>query len=289
MSTAESRPLSVVVATRNRPDMLRDCLAALRAARRKDDEIIVVDSASTPPLPRSGDDVNLLRCDHKGASAARNLGWRSARHEIVAFVDDDVRVARDWTAHIAASFEDASCAFVTGRLVPDVDCERPVTVADFANPFVIDGTSRGTIGASANCAIRRDALDQLGGFDERLGPGTWFAAAEDLDLFDRLLAAGLIGRHEPGASAVHLQWRRSRHALLLLEWHYGKGMGARLALERRRNRSRARALRREALVAKGVREIGQTLRERYEFGALAAAVRTAGTLYGGAVGRVRLR
>ena len=65
-------------------------------------------------------------------------------------------------------------------------------------------------------------LERIGGFDERLGPGTWTEAAEDLALFDRLLHAGGAGRYEPQALVLHEQWR-ARRAVVRLDWGYGKG------------------------------------------------------------------
>ena len=56
---------------------------------------------------------------------------------------------------------------------------------------------RSAFGAGANWGVRRTGLDAVGGFDERLGPATWFAAAEDADLYDRLVLAGYVGRYCP--------------------------------------------------------------------------------------------
>lgn len=280
-----SPPLSVVVPTRDRPDLLAGCLAALTAALRPGDELIVVDSASRGT--RTGEAARTagaacLRADRPGASYARNLGWRAAGRRVVAFVDDDVRVEPGWAAALAAAFADPVVGFVTGRVgVPPAQAGvvRPVAVKDDPHPHPVDADTRGTVGASANLAVRRDALAAVAGFDERLGPGTRAAAAEDLDLFDRLLAAGYRGRYEPAARAVHEQWR-SRPALLRLDFGYGVGAGVRLARLARRDRRRAAALAAEALWGNGLRVVAGDLRRRYEFGALTTAVRMLGTLVG---------
>jgi len=276
--------LSVVVPTRDRPGHLAGCLAALRAELGPSDELLVVDSASRVPVPGA------LRCDLPGASRARNAGWRAARHPLVAFVDDDVQVLPGWADAMVRALGRAD--WVAGAVgVPpgQEDRERPVAVTTLTAPVALTAGTRGTLGASANLGVRRSALLAVGGFDERLGPGTWTRAAEDLDLLDRLLAAGHEGWFEPDARAVHDQWR-GRRALLRLDHGYGIGLGARLVLLRRRGqRGRARAVVRDAVWSGTVVTGWGDLRRRYEFGVLLAAVRLAGVLRGLVRGAAVLR
>jgi len=283
-------PLSVVVPTRDRIELLTGCLAALAADLDVGDELLVVDSASGDPTAvaavagRQGG--RAVRCDVPGTSRARNAGWRAATHQVVGFVDDDVRVHPGWADAIVAGFADQATGFVTGRVVvPDHqrDAERPVAVSSRTERQVLHSGLDGDLGASANLAVRRSALEDIGGFDESLGPGTWAASAEDLDLFDRLFRAGLRGLFEPAAVAEHDQWR-SRGQLLRLDWRYGKGMGVRLARLARWDRPRARRLFREAVVTQGVRPVLDDLRRGYEFGAATVATRTAGTIVGRVAG-----
>ncbi|HVS67844.1 MAG TPA: glycosyltransferase [Mycobacteriales bacterium] len=286
------QPLSVVVPTRDRPEMLERCLVALRADLADGDEIVVVDSASADPAPvaaaaeRAGG--RLVRCDRPGASLARNAGWRAANHELVGFVDDDVRVTPGWSAGLVNAFDDPDVEFVTGRVVVPADqrdAERPVAITSRTESEVLHAGLSGDLGASANLAVRRRALAAVDGFDETLGPGSWAASAEDLDLFDRLFRAGYLGRYEPTAVAEHDQWR-SRAQLVRLDWRYGKGMGVRLARLARWDRPRARRLLREALIEQGVRPVLNDLRHGYEFGAITVATRTLATVLGLVVGTI---
>jgi glycosyltransferase involved in cell wall biosynthesis len=285
-------PLSVVVPTRNRPEMLERCLAALRADLTAGDEIVVVDSASTDAAAvaavAQGANVRLVRCDRPGASLARNAGWRAAGNELVGFVDDDVRVLPGWSAGLVNAFDDSDVEFVTGRVVVPADqlaAERPVAISSRTEREVLYAGLSGDLGASANLAVRRRALVAVDGFDETLGPGSWAAAAEDLDLFDRLFRAGYAGLFEPSAAAEHDQWR-TRAQLVRLDWRYGKGMGVRLARLARWDRPRARRLLREAVVEQGVRPVLDDVRHGYEFGAITVATRTLATVLGLAVGTV---
>src|SRR5439155_5962763 len=100
------QPLTVVIATRNRPELLKRCLEIILADARDGDEVVVVDSASsTDETARvaASYGVRYLRLDVPGVSRARNAGWRSASNELVAFVDDDVRVHPGWRDAMSAA------------------------------------------------------------------------------------------------------------------------------------------------------------------------------------------
>ena len=276
----------VVVATRDRPELLRGCLEALVRSVASPDEVTVVDSCSkgaeTGELAR-GFGVRVLRAGRPGASMARNLGWRSVSSEVVAFVDDDVRVAPGWAPALRRSFrEHPDAGFLTGRLrlkTEERGVGRPVAIFDEESAFEIHTGTVADLGHGANLAVRRTALEAVGGYDELLGPGARWHAAEDLDLLDRLLAGGVTGRYEPAAEAFHEQWRR-KGDLLKLEWRYGVGQGARLARLRHSDVSRFRSISRIAWWDMGMRSVGDCLKAGYEFGAVSALVRMAGTAVG---------
>ncbi|MFN2538554.1 MAG: glycosyltransferase family 2 protein [Mycobacteriales bacterium] len=235
--------LTVIVPTRDRPELLRRCLAALQAELRDGDRLLVVDSCPAQHPARAVAEpygAEVLLATAPGTSLARNLGWRAAKTEQVAFVDDDVLVAPGWRTALLAPAAD----FVLGRVEQPPDDrphERPVSLADRHVGTVVDRRGPLIPGIAGNLRVRRGALESVGGFDERLGPASWFGSGEDLDLFDRLLLAGHRGWFEPAALAWHVQWRDDAQALRL-HWAYGKGMGARLARLARTDRPRARLL-----------------------------------------------
>jgi GT2 family glycosyltransferase len=254
--------LTVVLPTRDRPEMMERAARSIRLSLRPDDELIVVDSRSRPPV--HVEDGLLVRCEQVGASRARNAGWRAARHPVVAFVDDDVVVDVGWAEAIATAFDThPDAGFITGRLAPLTPVDYPVAVKDDASAAALTWASAGVLGHGANMAVRRSALVGVGGWDELLGAGARFRAAEDLDLMDRLLAAGWTGRYEPAAMAWHDQWR-SKGERLVLAWRYGVGMGARIAKLQRRDPARAAAMAREALWEHGVRDASFHARRGYK-------------------------
>jgi O-antigen biosynthesis protein len=293
MSVAARAPLSVVVPTRDRVALLAGCLAALRAELDVGDELIVADSASlgaqqvADVASRYG--ARVVRCPRPGASLARNLGWRAASHDLIGFIDDDARVRPGWAGALVAAFDDDAVGFVTGAVVlPDSqrDAERPVAITSRTVAMPLHPGLDGDLGASANLGVRHSALELTGGFDETLGPGTWAASAEDLDLFDRLFATGIRGWFEPAACAEHDQWR-SKLQLIGLDWRYGKGMGVRLSRLARSDGPRARRLLWEALMTQGLRPVLRDLRHGYEFGAATVTTRTVATMVGVLVGAMK--
>jgi GT2 family glycosyltransferase len=196
--------ISVVVPTYNRPELLDRCLSALMAQDidRQTYEIIVADDGASECVQQlvervaAGAGVAIryvaVRGPH-GPAAARNLGWRSACGEIVAFTDDDTVPDKNWLRAGLAVFDaNPEVAAVTGcTLVPlgerPTDYERNeshLATAEFI---------------TANCFCRRAVLKELGGFDERFR----VAWCEDSDLHFRLLEVGLPIRSEPAAIVVH--------------------------------------------------------------------------------------
>lgn len=274
--------LSVVVPTRDRPGHLAACLASVCPQLEPDDELLVVDSAGRVPAAAEG--ARVVRLVQPGASLARNAGWRAATAEVVAFLDDDVRVAPGWRAAAQTALDGVD--FACGRVaVPPAqsEAERPVAVTPDVPMVRLDARSPEVFGVSANLLVRRGVLAAVGGFDERLGPGTWFAAGEDVELLDRLVVAGHVGRYAPDLLAFHEQWR-DRPSLLRLDWGYGKGAGARAV---RAGGVRGRRLARAALWEQGMRPVAKDVRNGYRFGVATSLTRTAGTVVGLAGALVR--
>ncbi|MEJ7582561.1 MAG: glycosyltransferase [Acidimicrobiales bacterium] len=274
-----------MIPTRDRPEHLEACLRSVRASLGPDDEVVVVDSASSDPLVSDvahGYGAVYLRSEVPGASRARNIGWRSARHDVIAFVDDDVRVLPGWAPALGNTFATfPATAFVTGRLgLPPGTTwtDVPISTKEEVEPAVLEAETAGVLGHGANLAVRRQALQAVNGFDERLGAGGDFMAQEDNDLIDRLFATGLTGRYEPEAEGWHEQWR-SRRELAPLNWAYGFGSGARIAKLIRTDRRRARGTATAVFWDWGMRDLVRWL-PHFRFAAALAVVRVAGATVG---------
>lgn len=106
------RSLTVAIPSRDRPEKLARCLAALDAARTfRDFDAVICDSSSGDARVRSAEVVaqypwaRYVPHDLVGPCAARNLGAREATGELLAYVDDDVYVEPEAIARIAAAVE----------------------------------------------------------------------------------------------------------------------------------------------------------------------------------------
>ena len=193
--------------------MLARALAALRDGTFRDYPIVVVDQ-SDAPYAAGAAGVTVVHDRGRGLSRARNVGLATATTEWVAFVDDDCRPADDFAARLRSVLaEHPEAALVAGD-VPGDRAERDDYVQ--ASSFPVDRerwrrgrfTHPGRVAFGVLFAVRREAARQLGGFDERLGPGVPdFPAADDMDFNYRLLRSGLIAYQTPLLRAHHEQWR----------------------------------------------------------------------------------
>jgi HAD superfamily hydrolase (TIGR01662 family) len=179
--------VTVVVPTIGRPslDALLDALAA-SPGDRPAELVLVDDRPAGPPLRphRPGlPPLRVVRTGGGGPAGARNLGWRVARTEWIAFLDDDVVPDPDWYTRLASDLADlpADVAGSQGRVrVPLPEDRRPTD------------WERGTAGLAtsswitADLAYRRSALAAVGGFDERFPR----AFREDSDLALRVMDTG---------------------------------------------------------------------------------------------------
>jgi histidinol-phosphate phosphatase family protein len=179
-----SRPLfDVVVPTAGRPALARLLRAIQDLHGPQPGSVLVVDDrpeAGTPLEVPEG--ISVLRGRGAGPAAARNVGWRASSAEWTVFVDDDVVPSADWLERLAGDLAsaDPDVAGVQGRLVvPLPDDRRPT---DWERN--VAGLARAHW-ATADMAYRRDALESVGGFDERFPR----AYREDADLGLRILGA----------------------------------------------------------------------------------------------------
>jgi GT2 family glycosyltransferase len=155
-----------------------------------------------------------------------------------------------------------------------------LTFKDLETPRIYRGHVNEDILLVLNMAIHRSALMAVGGFDERLGPGTAFPGAEDNDLGLRLLEAGYAIRYVPEAVVIHRAWRPTEE-YLTLRWSYGVAQGAFYA-KHCRLRDGYMAGRMYGDVARHLRRFPARLRWRDRAGLAHDLVYTSGLLYGAA-------
>jgi GT2 family glycosyltransferase len=296
----DPRPTSVVLCTRDRGASLDVALRSLLRSDHPGFEIVVVESApmtdaATQVVDSIGDArVRLVHERRPGISRARNHGVSTAKGELIAFTDDDVRADADWLWGLARGFtRSAHVGCVTG-LVPAAELETEaqayfdskVTWSASCQPRLYDlGAHRahsalypysaGRFGAGANFAILRTTFDAIGPFDEALGVGTRAMGGEDLDYFLRTVRHGLAIAYEPAALVWHSH-RRDSSDLRRQMVGYGSGLTAYACKQLTSRRTALEVLRR---IPAGLAEMA-TLPSRgsARHGAGTGAATSAGTL-----------
>jgi glycosyltransferase involved in cell wall biosynthesis len=181
--------VSVVVPVYNGARTIGLALDALLAQTHKDLEIIVADDGSTDATGEiaKGRPVKYLRQENAGPAKARNLGWRSSSGEIIFFTDADCVPEPDWVAKLLRSFEEPGVAAAGGTY----GIRNPESLVAQCIHYDIQyrhsrmGPKVAYIG-SFSLAVRRSALEAVGGFDETFR----IACGEDADLSYRLHTAG---------------------------------------------------------------------------------------------------
>jgi cellulose synthase/poly-beta-1,6-N-acetylglucosamine synthase-like glycosyltransferase len=197
----EVTTLSVVIPATDGPMTLRLVTEAIERSVNPPEELIVIDSPQ-----------NL------GPAAARNVGARQARGDVLVFVDADVEVHCDALTRIRSAFDgDPTLAAIFGSY--DDNPGRGGVVSDFRNllhHYVHQqGAGVATTFWAGLGAMRRDAFFELGGFDEERFPR---ASVEDIELGMRLHARGAGILLDPRIRGKHLKtwtlWTMTKTDLL---------------------------------------------------------------------------
>jgi glycosyltransferase involved in cell wall biosynthesis len=216
-------PVSVIICTRGRAEMLRRCLHMLLVLPCAPAEIVVVDNA---PSDTSTRDVAaefagvVYVCEPRpGLDIARNTGIRATKHPVIAFVDDDVVVHPHLLYTVWQAFEDPGTAALTGLVIAlKLQTEAQLIFEQhwsfnrgyvdkvFEPAYVQVPTTQAppvwNIGAGANMAFRKEVFEAVGYFDERLDAGA-AGCSGDSEMWYRILLHGYVIRYNPRAIAYH--------------------------------------------------------------------------------------
>lgn len=221
----ERVPVSVVIPTVGRGDLLSACLESLAACDPAAAEIILVDQSGDTRVADEAErfshaGARALPSSGRGIALAMNEGMRAASHDFVLVTHDDCTVAPDWVVRAHELMTADPEQIVTGRVVPVGDDPESVpSIKDDPTPCDFDANSYPGVLWPANMAASRSRVLEFGGFDER-----FTLAAEDTDLSYRWLRAGRPLRYRPEMVVWHHDWRAPdglRRAYLA--YHRGQG------------------------------------------------------------------
>jgi glycosyltransferase involved in cell wall biosynthesis len=246
--------VSVVVPTRGRAAYLEVTLDSLLAQRTEAaHEIVVVDDGArdaTAAVVAARPGLRYVsHGEGRGLNAARNTGLHESRAALIAYVDDDVLVPPGWLDALvdgarrhpgAEAFGGPIRARFEGRTPRGCGREEPpITTLDLG---VED--CEAAMAWGANFAVRRDAVERIGEFDERIVR----PHGDEEEWLERLRAAGGTIVYLAGAGLDHRRTAEDARLGPLARAAYARGRAAR-ASDRRR--SRAPSLRGELRVLGG--------------------------------------
>ncbi len=202
MVNKNRKKVSVVIITRNRAEMLNQCLAALaKQTYSKDNyEVIVVNDGSTDRTSEiiqqweKDPHLNLrgFYVDKLGYSQARNVGVKNAQGEIISFTDDDCLPDENWVEHVVRWFDVNSGTDAVGQTTIPVfrngllkRLNHDLKITKLREFQIIQGEDSSLLKirpfSTCNLHILKDSFDRIGGFNSEI------PQSEDPDLILRLL------------------------------------------------------------------------------------------------------
>ena len=231
-------PVSIVVPVYNGEGTIAECVRALLGLDypRRLVQTIVVDNNSTdntPEILQQFESIDYIFEPKKGAYQARNTGAKFAQHDLIAFTDADCIPKPDWLSRLVHGLVHPQPPTANGQPPTDgfavvggkveaypasnlveryidyrkiLDQEKMAQEAEFSLPFFV----------TANCLVRRDVFEELGGFD------AYFEIAGDADFCWRAQRAGFGLRYSSDAVVVH-KHRSDLLGLYSQSFQYGFG------------------------------------------------------------------
>ena len=213
--------VSVVICTRDRADLIGNAIESVAACDYPAFDLSVMDQSTNTDteavVARLRTEladrctIHYHHLDQAGLSRAYNAGFRVTDAPVVACTDDDVVVPSNWLTTIAAAFDNdsevgllygqvlvpASLAHVPkGTIVPSLVWTDRERLHEAKHNFKVWGMG-------ANMAIRREAMDAVGGFDEIMGGGAPLRSSQDFDFALRVYRAGYAVLLDPDVQVDH--------------------------------------------------------------------------------------
>ncbi|MCW6531248.1 glycosyltransferase [Sphingomonas sp. MMSM20] len=220
----ELPPVTVIVPTRNRVDLLQTCLAGIEGTNYPDIEVVVVDNDSDDPhtlaLLSSLDPARYRVLRHDGAfnySAINNRAVAEARGRLLCLLNNDIEMIEpNWLATMAVQAVREDVGAVGARLLyPDGRIQHAGVVIGVGNAaghahrllrpdeegyFKRHALPQFTSAVTAAClVVMRERFLKVGGLDEF----NFAVAFNDVDLCMRLNRQGWQSLYEPRATLIH--------------------------------------------------------------------------------------
>lgn len=179
------RAVSVIIPSRDRPDLVRRAALSALGQEGVDVEVVIVDDGSREPVEQLGDPRShvIRNSVSVGVSGARNIGIAHAKHDWIAFLDDDDFWAPSKLSEQLDALEATNARWsVTGAVLVDLEVrETGITLPKSATETVSELCRYNAVpGGGSGVVVHRSLLNELGGFDCNL------SMVADWDMWHRI-------------------------------------------------------------------------------------------------------
>lgn len=277
---AEAAPdlrFDLVVATVDRTAALETFLDSLEPQVHRSFRLVVVDQNAddrVAALLASHPDLEVLHLRAaRGLSRARNAALPELTADLVAFPDDDCRYAPDLLERVARRFvDDPTLDGLTGRAAADDGSSDPSWESGAA---ALDAHNLWNRAISFAIFLRRGLVEQVGGFDERLGlgAGTLWSSGEEIEYVLRALRSGAHVEYDPSLTVSHARKEYTASELRSVGLRDGASLGWILRRHGYGARTTARMLSRPVGGVAAALARGDVTRASYHAATLAGRVR----------------
>ncbi|MBE2220131.1 MAG: glycosyltransferase family 2 protein [Anaerolineae bacterium] len=214
----ENPKASVVICTRNRGKSIVDAVETVLANKFLSFELLVIDQSTDRETEnaitryKADPRFRYIFTNTKGTGISRCLGLVEANGQYILYTDDDCTVPQDWIEKITNIFEaNAKTGIVFSNVIPgEHDSEKGVIPNhSYEEDRTINSLLKyyKSIGMGAGMSVRRDFALAIGGFDQKLGPGSTFSSGEDHDMALRALLKGWNVHETNQTSVIHYGFR----------------------------------------------------------------------------------
>ena len=178
--------------------------------------------------------VKYIHIEEAGACRAKNASIQAARGEVIAEIGDDAEAAPDWLETMVTYFSDHPDVYVVGgSVIKPTKVKRGLAVCPSVEPSekvydpgIMESPPDGWNLISCNLGLRKDVFKVIGYYDDYLGPGSVFPAADDTDLLLRMEAAGIKMGSTPRMVVNHTYgYRYGLKNFMKHQYNYSYGNG----------------------------------------------------------------
>lgn len=218
---------SIIIPTIGRSFEVDRLLSSLAATKYPELEIVVVDQNEQGILKNIIDkyskELNIQheRVTFRGASKARNYGFNLTSGEIVNFADDDEIVKSNIFEYLVAQLSNVKADALSVKVLDPIK-GKPAQINYPGEAQEVDASNYFFTTIEFNMFWRREALVEIGRFDEKLGVGRYFGSEESADLVIRALGSKKRILYMPEPAIYH---QDKRHESAIKSYRYGRGFG----------------------------------------------------------------